>query len=148
MTTIANYMSGDHRHCDAIFAAAESAVDEQNWELAKQQTGAFLKAMEEHFSIEESVLFPAFEQATGMAGGPTQVMRYEHQQMRSLFAEMEMALAETDEDEFLSVTETLLIMMQQHNMKEEGIIYAMSDTLLGPEDVSSVLSQIHNIAAA
>jgi iron-sulfur cluster repair protein YtfE (RIC family) len=37
-----------------------------------------------------------------------------------------------DRDEILEVGETLLILMQQHNMKEEGILYPMVDQHLAP----------------
>jgi hemerythrin-like domain-containing protein len=47
-----------------------------------------------HFGVEESVLFPRFEQSTGMYRGPTQVMRGEHVQMRQLLAAAEAALAD------------------------------------------------------
>ena len=36
----------------------------------------------QHFCAEEQVLFPAFEEQTGMLTGPTQVMRSEHMQLR------------------------------------------------------------------
>ena len=76
-------------------------------------------------------MFPAFEQASGMTQGPTMVMRREHDQMRTLFAQIEDALQRHDEDDFLGSTETLLILIQQHNMKEEGMLYPMADEQLG-----------------
>lgn len=72
-------------------------------------------------------MFPAFEAATGMTQGPTQVMRMEHRQMRGLMAQMQQAWAERDGEAFAGAAETLLILMQQHNMKEENILYPMCD---------------------
>lgn len=133
MTGISEFMTGDHRRCDEIFAEAEAAVDGGDWALAADKTDAFIEATEQHFSMEENVLFPAFEARTGMTQGPTQVMRGEHAQMRELFARMREALVNKDGDNFLGTTETLLVMMQQHNMKEEGILYPMTDQHLGGE---------------
>jgi hemerythrin-like domain-containing protein len=46
---------------------------------------------------------------------------------------MHAALAQRDGDEFAGEAETLLILMQQHNMKEENILYPMCDAHLAPE---------------
>ncbi|MCH2298348.1 MAG: hemerythrin domain-containing protein [SAR324 cluster bacterium] len=77
--------------------------------------------------MEETVLFPTFEEISGMCQGPTQVMRMEHQQMRNLLARMSEAVSSGDREEILEVGETMMILMQQHNMKEEGILYPMAD---------------------
>jgi iron-sulfur cluster repair protein YtfE (RIC family) len=54
--------------------------------------------------------------------------------MRSLVSEMDTAIAAKDEDSFLGLAETLMILTQQHNMKEEQILYPMSDQVLGDAD--------------
>lgn len=131
MHTIHELMSSDHRACDERFAAVEQAVAGGRWEEADAAFRAFGEAMRRHFSAEESVLFPAFEARTGMRMGPTQVMRGEHAQMNALIAAAETALAQRDESEYSGFAETLLIMMQQHNMKEENILYPMCDGQLG-----------------
>ncbi len=145
METISSYMEKDHKRCDDFFADAEQAVSEQNWELAKGQFDRFHKAISRHFSMEEEELFPALEEAAGGPMGPTQVMRMEHEQMRGLFAEMEKALAAQDADAFLGAAETLLILMQQHNAKEEQIVYPLSDRLLGSRQ-GEILQQIQATA--
>jgi hemerythrin-like domain-containing protein len=86
--------------------------------------------MQAHFQAEEEVLFPAFEAATGMRAGPTQMMRYEHEQMRSLLEQWVTGCAAQDEEGCAGVAETLLMLMQQHNMKEENILYPMCDQAL------------------
>ena len=60
-----------------------------------------------------------------MTTGPTQVMRGEHQQMRALIDDINKALKAEDKDQFLGLSETLMILMQQHNMKEEMMLYPM-----------------------
>jgi hemerythrin-like domain-containing protein len=75
-----------------------------------------------------------------MTSGPTEVMRGEHRQMRDLLAQMEGALAVRDSDTFGGAAETLLILMQQHNMKEENILYPMCDNALGASDVGASLA--------
>jgi DUF438 domain-containing protein len=83
-----------------------------------------------HFAREEELLFPAFEAATGHTMGPTRVMRMEHDQMRGLFVSAAEALAAHDARRFLGVSESLMVLVQQHNMKEEQILYPMCDEVL------------------
>ncbi len=89
--------------------------------------------MEHHFSMEESVLFPSFEERVGQTMGPTQMMRMEHTQMRQLFTDMAQAVEQRDRERYLGLSETLMMIMQQHNMKEEQMLYRMIDQAFGPE---------------
>lgn len=127
MTTIRSFMTDDHRRCDDFFAAAEQAVGNKDFAAAQLAFGHFRSAIESHFDGEEQTLFPAFEDKTGMRSGPTEVMRMEHEQMRGLLADAQQAIESRNGDDYLGIAETLLIMMQQHNMKEENILYPMCD---------------------
>ena len=132
---IKEFMAQDHRDCDLLFAKAESAAASEDWDAATQAFNDFVQAMERHLGVEENELFPAFEEATGMAMGPTEMMRMEHDQMRVLFVEMRDAMERQHGDDYLGLSETLLIMMQQHNLKEEQILYNMMNQHL-PDDIS------------
>lgn len=125
MTSIPEFMTNKHRECDDFFTEAEAAVAKDDWSLALAKWQDFSKELAKHFSQEEEVLFPKFEQATGMTSGPTQVMRMEHQQMRTLVQDLDNALGAKEKDAYLGLSETLMVMMQQHNMKEEMMLYPM-----------------------
>jgi len=133
MSTILDFLGSDHRACDDLFASAESAVANKDWDSARSLFGQFQTAMARHLAMEEDVLFPAFETQTGMTSGPTEVMRMEHAQMRDLLQEMDKALAAGNQAGFLGLSETLNMLMQQHNLKEENMLYPMSDRVLGAE---------------
>jgi len=141
MHNIRDFMSGDHRRCDDIFARVEALVAAEDWARAVAGFSEFQQAVLQHFATEESLLFPAFEQKTGMSMGPTQVMRGEHVQMRELMEAARGALLAKDADDYSGNAETLLIMMQQHNMKEENVLYPMCDQHLS-EHVDSLLPQM------
>jgi len=131
-----------HKYCDALFAQAEAAAAADP-EGAAVLTRDFAAALERHFQTEETLLFPAFEAQTGMTVGPTRMMRQEHAQMRALVIHMETALAAGDIDGFAGVAETLLVLMQQHNMKEENILYPMCSRALetGQDDLATALQR-------
>ncbi len=133
MHSIREFLTDDHRRCDDVFADVEQAVNAGDWAIAAERFSAFSSAVLQHFSVEEGVLFPAFEQRTGMTMGPTQVMRGEHIQMRQLISSAAAAIAAKDADTYAGDAETLLIMMQQHNMKEENILYPMCDQHLADD---------------
>lgn len=133
MTSIRTFMADDHRHCDDLFADAEQAAAKNDAAKALAAFENFRNATLAHFDSEEKTLFPTFEAKTGMTMGPTQVMRMEHAQMRGLLDEAAQALATGDVDAYLGHADTLLIMMQQHNLKEENVLYPMCDQHLAAE---------------
>lgn len=142
MTTLTSLLRNHHQHCDTLFSESEQGLANGDWTDAQRRFSAFQQEVERHFRCEEDTLFPAFEAATGMTSGPTQVMRMEHAQMRGLLAQMASALHGQDEDEFSGAAETLLILMQQHNMKEENILYPMCDQHVAApvvEEISTIL---------
>jgi len=67
-------------------------------------------------------------------------MRMEHEQMRELLQAMAHAVAVTNQDDYLGLSETLNMLMQQHNLKEENMLYPMSDRVLGDECASLIHS--------
>jgi len=147
MSTIEQYLGQDHDRCDELFVAAEQQAAQGDWVAATERLADFLGAIERHFTMEEAVLFPGLETVTGGGMGPTQVMRHEHAQMRGLFSELEQAAAQQDLDGFLGGAETLLVLMQQHNAKEEQILYRMADRVLAGER-DTLIGQMEAVTVA
>jgi hemerythrin-like domain-containing protein len=133
MSQISRTLPAHHKLCDDIFANAEEEAQKGNWGACGDNLLHFSNQLRAHFDAEESLLFPAFESATGMSDGPSQVMRMEHGQMRELIDQLAAAQSARDAETFSGVAETLLIVMQQHNMKEENILYPMCDQALGAQ---------------
>jgi len=131
---LAATFTDDHRRCDAGWADVEAAAESSGEEAVSECWQRFEHNLRRHLALEEELLFPAFEAATGMhSAGPTQVMRMEHEQMRGVLSQMAAAVARGDRDELLDQGETLHILIQQHNMKEEGMLYPMAEQVLGAE---------------
>ena len=143
---ISTYMKNEHRECDTLFAQAEEAIATGHWEDANEKFLSFANETLRHFKKEEEALFPAFESATGMAQGPTQVMRYEHEQVRGLVGNMAEALENKDKDAALSIAESMMILLQQHNMKEEQMLYAMCDRQLPLDLKESTLEEMKKVS--
>ena len=129
--TTSDFLCDDHHACDALWAAVEQGVDAGDIAVTRAQFAAFEHAMLRHFAFEEQALFVELDAATGMHGvGPTAVMRMEHEQMRRVLHAMARALATGEVDELMAQGDTLLMLIQQHNMKEEAIVYPLADARL------------------
>jgi iron-sulfur cluster repair protein YtfE (RIC family) len=115
----------EHHECDSQFARAEGAVQRGDWASAQRAYTEAEAALLDHFHTEESRLFPAFEAATGLVQGPTAVMREEHAAMRAILQACRTQLEAGDADGFGAELDTLFIMLQQHNVKEENVLYPL-----------------------
>jgi hemerythrin-like domain-containing protein len=135
MFSITEYLTHEHRECDELYARVEELLKKGQWEEAKRAFEEFKAETLKHFQREEDVLFPEFEGRTGIVMGPTQVMRMEHAQARELIERMEKALEEKKEKEFFAIGDTFMILIQQHNLKEEQILYPMCDQHLDPSEI-------------
>lgn len=128
---ILEFMRDDHRACDHLYTDAENALAAKNSDEAKHLFEEFYRATNHHFDMEERELFVTFEKRTGMVNGPTQMMRLEHQQLRTQLESMLQALTDGRYNDFFGIGESMMIMLQQHNMKEEQMLYPMIDRALG-----------------
>jgi hemerythrin-like domain-containing protein len=108
--------------------AIEKAIMTDDWKSAATLANEFELAMYHHFSVEEEYLFPAILSASAQASGPIRVMTMEHEQMRHLISNLSKAVSQQSRADALGMTDTLLVTMQQHNMKEEHVLYPMADS--------------------
>ena len=128
---LAGFFAQDHRDCDSRWAELEGLLDSGNADAIRQAWQDYDGGMRRHLAMEEDILFPAFDARSGMGGGgPTAVMRMEHQQMRGLLDQIGAAISSGDTEEALDLGDTLLMLIQQHNVKEEGMLYPMAENLL------------------
>jgi hemerythrin-like domain-containing protein len=134
METFNSYLSENHRQCDHELAELEQAISSKDWSTVQERFNTFMLSTLTHFEREETILFPPFEDASGSyEGGPTSCMRSEHEQMRELLSQMKEGCERKDQEHFFGLTETYMILVQQHNSKEEQVLYNMAEQLLGPQ---------------
>lgn len=141
---LAAFFAQDHQDCDTRWAELEEKLDGADEATAQALWQAFDSSMRRHLAMEEDILFPAFDARSGMGGGgPTAMMRMEHQQMRGLLDQIGASIASGDTEEALDIGDTLLMLIQQHNMKEEGMLYPMAQNMLSGEwaDLASKLEK-------
>lgn len=140
---IAELMKQDHREGDRQLDLLEDALARGKWEEACQKQAAFRTALELHFQTEEGLLFARIEGKMGPAFGPTAVMRHEHARLRSALAELDLALAARDDIAWFAQADGLRVLLQQHNLKEESMLYPFAEQLLAEDaaDMAFALSE-------
>ncbi len=144
MDSITKHFGDDHDRLDALFTEFQS-LKRTDPAAAKQKFKGFLQGLTRHIVWEEDVLFPLFEERTGMKdSGPTAVMRLEHRQIKghldAIHDKVRAADPNSDEAE-----EALLEVLAAHNMKEERVLYPAIDQGLDKAALDAVQKAINAI---
>lgn len=138
MSTAGNLLKADHRTIDDGFEAFIAVA--QGGHVDASVVIDTIDGLRRHIWIEEDFLFPPLREA-GMVG-PVLVMLREHGEIWDGLTELERLLAQSDIDPeaALTVCAALSQTLEQHNLKEETILYETADRLLDPA-VHEVITQ-------
>lgn len=95
----------------------------------------FRQKLLRHMAWEEEVLFPMFEEKTGLSlFGPTFNMRAEHRQIRTMLDHLSAIMAEKqskiDEMESGIIEKRLVEILGAHDEKEDQVFYPWIDTMI------------------
>ncbi len=145
METILGFMSADHAELDSIF---DEFKKQQSNDIAKAKPlfHNFKVGLQKHMVWEVELLFPIFEEKTGMQGsGPTAVMRMEHRQIKEFLEEIHTKLLERALEGIDKLEYGLLEILHLHNQKEENILYPSIDNLLTNEEREKAFTEMTNI---
>ena len=130
MKTICEYLAQEHLRCDRLFAKVESCIAQRDWRNADQHFRLFEDAMGRHIVMEESILFPAFINAVSGASAPIAMLRTEHQRLKAIFERFEDSLQRQDLRDFALHADSYVLLVRQHSMKEEEMLYPLLDRIL------------------
>lgn len=143
MEQIADFMAKDHDRLDSLFAEFKGKKH-RDFPGARALFYEFHSGLIRHIAWEEELLFPRFEERTGMRDtGPTAVMRMEHRQVKGFLEQIRNQLAagdaQTDEQEG-----GLKAVLTEHNQKEEAVLYPWMDRSLTETEVREILEKMRN----
>jgi uncharacterized protein (DUF2249 family)/hemerythrin-like domain-containing protein len=140
--TITGYFQSDHRRLDAIYGRFQDAAHEARWPDALSAFREFSLGLRRHIKAEEEILFPAFEEKTGMHdAGPTFVMKMEHKDIRELLDKITEHTEKGDGPVVSEAASALTNLLADHNMKEEHILYPESDSFLQETERTGVIKK-------
>ncbi len=136
-TSAMDYLQDDHRRLDRLMTTCRELMEQGDAAEAGRRFEEFRRGLIRHIKIEEGILFPAFEKATGSArrDGPTGVMRVEHEEILRLLGLIREVFEAEDPPagEFESLRSQLVTRLAEHNLKEERIIYPGVDREVPPD---------------
>jgi regulator of cell morphogenesis and NO signaling len=144
MKSVSHYFERDHDRLHDLFHAFQ-LMKAKDFPRARENFVAFKFGLQRHMVWEEEVLFPFYEQKTGLyPAGPTNIMRKEHRKIREILESIDQKLrafdANTKEEE-----STLFALLEIHSLKEENILYPVMDNYLTEIEEKSILEAIKNI---
>ncbi|MBI4547577.1 MAG: hemerythrin domain-containing protein [Ignavibacteriae bacterium] len=142
--TVTTYYESDHDRLDELFNKFQQ-LKRIDFPKAKEFFQEFKFGLQRHIVWEEEILFPLFEQKTGMYDqGPTEVMRQEHRLIKKYLEAMHEKVKacnpESNDEEQL-----LLNTLSMHNQKEEQILYPAIDHSLSDHERETVFTSMKTI---
>ena len=140
--TITTYLSWDHDRLDTQLEQVDRDVQAGRLDQACTGHRLFQTGLERHMRIEEDLLFPLFEARSGIGGGPTNVMRDEHRQIRRAVVTMAEGLEAGDSRRFGEGLSFLNSVLPEHNAKEQHILYPTTDRLLSAAERAAVTARL------
>ena len=143
-----DYLQADHRRLDGLMGVCKEMAEAGDMKGAATAFAEFRNGLMRHIKIEEGLLFPEFEAATGLvrAGGPTGVMRHEHAEILRLLG-LAKEILESERpapDEFERLRASLVALLREHNMKEERILYPMTDRMVPPPQLRDLCRKMRD----
>jgi len=142
--TITEFYEQDHDRSDELFKTFQR-LKRSDVPKAKEAFKEFKFGLQRHIVWEEDLLFPLWEEKTGMSeDGPTFAMRAEHrrigQQLEAIHGKVANQNPDSDQEE-----QALLNLLGSHNMKEERVLYPAIDQLTSAEERETVFRNMKNI---
>ena len=146
--SVMDYLEKDHRRLDDLLSRTQAKVAAGDLRGAAVEFAPFHDGLLRHIRIEEDLVFPDFEEATGTGGGggPTGVMRSEHAEIQRLLALIKAHLGSPapSAGEFERLRTALVAVLSGHNMKEEQILYPMTDRMVPPARLQELMRRIRD----
>jgi len=140
--TVTDYLQTDHRRLDAIMEGFQRSLKGNSWEEAASAFREFVLGLRRHIKIEEEILFPVFEEKTGMVdAGPTFVMKMEHKEINELLDRILSSTEGRDGARATEATSILIGVLTDHNMKEEHILYPESDAFITDSERADIIKK-------
>jgi regulator of cell morphogenesis and NO signaling len=138
-------LSWDHDRLDALEEAAFKARAAGDFPAAFDLYAEFAIGLRRHIGFEEQLLFPAFEEASGIppSSGPTAVMRAEHKEIVDLLERIADRIGDAAES-LEALHQSFHAVLGLHNLKEERVLYPGTDRMLGPAESDRLVQKIQN----
>lgn len=149
----------EHRVIEVVLNCLEKMANLSLGEMRLDQADAkqaveFIRNFADrcHHGKEEVHLFPLLERkGFPSEGGPTGVMRYEHEQGRNHVKMMDMAIAEAAQGNGIAVRQfaqhakSFIALLREHIQKEDHCLFTMTNQALSEADQQELMSLFEQV---
>lgn len=142
--TIRQFFEEDHDRLDGLFQSFQ-ALKRSDAAKARAAFKEFKFGLQRHIVWEEELLFPLWEEKTGLSdGGPTFVMRHEHRRIGEQLEAIHRKVAEENPDSDQE-EQALTTLLASHNLKEERVLYPSLDQVTTEEERGTIFQKMAQI---
>jgi uncharacterized protein (DUF2249 family)/hemerythrin-like domain-containing protein len=136
-------LSWDHDRLEELEAAAFAARGRGEYAEAASLFSQFAFGLRRHIGFEDGLLFPEFEQRSGISPneGPTAVLRAEHRRIEGFLSEIEQRMGDPAAD-LSELRADLERVLSDHNVKEEMVLYPGTDRLMSDGERDELVRHI------
>lgn len=124
---VSAFLGWDHERLGVLLGDVSRLVGEGAHSEAAPIFAEFACGLSWHIDAEETTVFPMFEERTGITEGPTTVLREEHRLIRLQMDTVTGALRAGDRAAAALALSALEDTLDEHNLKEEQVLYPMTD---------------------
>ena len=143
-STVQASFAHDHDRLDQLLATYRE-LKRVDFARAKQAFREFKFGLQRHIIWEETILFPLFEDKTGLHDrGPTVVMRAEHREIGRRLEALHDKVRRQDVDSERE-EEDLIQALLVHNQKEENVLYPAIDRFASEEERAAAFKQMEEL---
>ncbi len=143
MKTVLSFMGEDHDRLENIFKEFKN-IKTADKSRARNLFHEFKIGLQKHIMWEEEILFPLFENKTGMHDiGPTAVMRMEHRKIKDFLERIHNNLGKNIKTDNLE--EGLIEVLTEHNNKEENILYLWIDSSVSVDEKEEAFTKMKDL---
>lgn len=144
MKTVLSFMGEDHDRLEGIFKEFRK-IKNADENKARNLFHEFKVGLQKHIVWEEEILFPLFENKTGMHDtGPTAIMRMEHRKIKDFLERIHSNLIDGS-TQTGDLEEGLIEVLAEHNNKEENILYPWIDNSVSEEEKEETFIKMKNL---
>lgn len=137
-------MAADHDRLDGIFAKFRN-MKNSDIVRAKSLFHDFMQGLQRHIVWEEEILFPVFEEKTGMHDdGPVFVMRMEHCHIKDYLEQIYRKISADDMQDIDDQEDALFATLSGHNYKEENMLYPWIDKETSEHEREDIILRMKN----
>ncbi|WP_447974658.1 hemerythrin domain-containing protein [Nitrospira sp. Kam-Ns4a] len=141
--TVASYFEQDHDRLDALLTTFHK-LKRTDFARATERFREFKLGLQRHIVWEEALLFPLWEERSGITDGPTAVMRMEHRRigaaLEALHHKVKIGDPDCDAEE-----RALLALLEAHNLKEERVLYPAIDQAIGDAERATLFQRMQDL---